>query len=48
MLKRILKFLFYLDIYIYSKDIMKSKYYENSDKVILMYILKEHDTIRSM
>lgn len=45
MLKRILNFLFYLDIYIYERYY---KYYENSDKVILMCILKEYDTIRSM
>lgn len=47
MLKRILKFLFYLDIYIYSKDIISIM------KILiklfcLMYILKEHDTIRLM
>lgn len=47
MLKRILKFLFYLDIYIYSKDIMSTM------KILiklfcLMYILKEYDTIRLM
>lgn len=47
MLKRILKFLFYLDIYIYSKDIISIM------KILiklfcLMYILKEYDTIRLM